>query len=190
MTRALVVVAIRMEAWAAGIPTIRVGVGPRRSRESLSRLLGRHRPDAVINLGICGGLVPSMPVGQVVVVDGWVDGPRADATLRRALIRGLDGQGVAWSPGEALTVRHALQRPWSKHLAARTTDAMICEMEGRALAEACAEFGIPFAALRTVSDGHGTVLRRPPRMMPELVRGLRSLRRAAAAIRGQFSIQR
>jgi len=185
----LAVVAIRMEAWSVPVPTVRVGVGPRRSSGALRRLLRHARPDAVINLGISGGLVPEMPVGQIVVVDGWVDGPRADPEVVRAMIRGLEGAGMHWRRGTALTVKHALQRPWSKHLAARRTGADICEMEGRALAEVCAEARVPFAALRTVSDGHLTVLRRPPRMLPELTLGLRSLRRGAAAIAEQFSLK-
>ena len=190
MMRALVVVAIRMEAWAVVTPVTRVGVGPRRSGEALRRLLQRDRPDAEIKLGICGALVPGVRVGDVLVVDGWVGGPRADETVRQALIRGLDDGGVTWRRGEALTVKYALERPWAKHLAERQTGASICEMEGKALAEACADAGVPFAALRTVSDDHLTVLRRSPRMVPELVQSLLSLRRSAAAIRGQFSLDR
>lgn len=190
MKRALVVVAIRMEAWAAAVPTTRLGVGPRRSGEALRRRLQRDRPEAVINLGICGALVPGVHIGEVVVVDGWVDGPRADGAVQRTLTRGLDSGGVTWRRGDALTVKYALEHPWSKHLAAHRTGASICEMEGRALAQVCADAGVPFAALRTVSDDHLTVLRRSPRMVPQLVRALGSLRRSSHAICGQFSLER
>ena len=181
------VVAIRLERWAVGHRAFRLGVGPKRAAAGMRKLLSNLRVGAVIDLGVCGALAPHMRVGDVVLVDGWHGGPRADADLRASLAARLDRAEVIWQGGEALTVAHALSRPWSKHKARRDTGADLCEMEGCALAEACAAAGVPFAAVRTVLDDADSILRHSIRLPAKMTASLWALRRVARAIEAEKS---
>ena len=181
------VVAIRPEAWTVGLRAFRLGVGPRRAAAGMRELLADAPVAAVVDLGVCGGLAEHIRVGDVVLVDGWYGGPRADADLRASLARRLDAAGVIWQGGEALTVSHALVRPWSKHKARRDTGADLVEMEGRAIAEVCAEAGVPMAAVRTVLDDADSILRQVSRLPGQLAASLWALRRVVRAIEGDKS---
>ena len=182
------VVAMRLEAWALGLPALRCGIGPRRAYLETSRALRGGSIDAVLDVGIAGGLEAGLRPGQLVLVDGWVDGPAADPQLAGRIADQLTAAGVRFVRGQALTVARPLIRPGDKERAQRRTSASICEMEGCAVAEACAEVGVPCAALRAVADDRDTVLRRPPRMLVQLVAGLLGLRRAGPAL-GRLGIR-
>lgn len=177
------VVALRLEDWAFGGLCFRSGVGPRRARHRTERWIRETGPAAVVNVGICGGMGPDLPPGALVLVESWIGGPAADGPLRRDLADTLAAAGIEAVPGRALTVAEPLIRPADKGRAHRETGALICEMEGLAIAEACAAHGVPFAALRAVADDRDTVLRRPPRMLPALSRALLALRQAGRGIR-------
>lgn len=183
MTGATFVVALRLEGWAFGGETFCCGIGPRRAGQRTRRWLRDAALDAVINIGICGGMSPGIRCGSLVLVDGWIDGPESDPGLRDELAARLTSAELGFSTGMALTVRAPLVHPTDKDRARRESGAAICEMEGLALAEACAEVGLPFAALRAVADDRDTVLRRPPRMAIPLVRSLMALRQAGRAVR-------
>ncbi len=181
--------AIRLERWAVGPRAFRLGVGPKRAAAGMRRLLSDVPAAAVIDLGVCGGLAPHLKVGDVVLVDGWYGGPRADRSLTDDLAARLDAGGVTWQRGEALTVAHALARPWSKHKARRDTGADLCEMEGRAIAEVCAGAGVPVAAVRVVLDDADAILKRPVRLPVQLATSLWALGRAARALDTQKSVK-
>lgn len=176
------VVALRLERWAVRAGAVLCGVGVRRSARTLRQLLQTRRPSAVVNLGIAGGLDPALTAGQIVLVDRWFDGPEASIELRTSLASRLDERGIRWTAGAALTVERALFLPEHKASAYLETGAMICEMEGRPLAQVCRDEGIPFAAVRVVSDDRETTLRRPPRMLRQLAPALNSLRHVGRAL--------
>jgi nucleoside phosphorylase len=180
---ALIVTALRREGLAVGGSFAVCGVGVRRARETMEQLLNRRRPAAVLNLGLAGGLDPSLAIGDVVLVQHWIHGPPANEELVAAVARALACRGVTWHDGAALTVRRALWRPEHKRGAFADHGALVCEMEGQPLAEACAAAGVPFAAVRVISDDQFAVLRRPPRMMPQLLTALWGLRRVGHALR-------
>ncbi len=183
MNGATFVVAMRLEGWAFGGDVFRCGVGPRRAARRTRRWLHETRPAAVVNVGICGGMHPDLGVGELVLVDGWAGGPDADAGLLDELGAHLTRGGLPFSTGAALTVKLPLIRPVDKERGFQRSGAAVCEMEGLALAEVCGDAGVPFAALRAVSDDRNTVLRRPPRMATSLTRSLVALRRAGAVLR-------
>ncbi len=183
MSEELWIVAMRLEAAAVGGLPAQTGVGPRRAARAARRLLRRGPPGAMLNLGVAGGLDPALRAGDVVLVDGWVDGPRADRDLIRALGERLRAGGVAYRVGRALTVARPLWRPDQKRAAGLETDAAVCEMEGAAVAAGFAAAGVPVAGLRVVVDPVDRVLERPPGPLPELPLALVSLRRAARALR-------
>lgn len=176
-------VALAAESWAVGGVLVRTGVGPRRAARAMRRHLARRPPTAVLNLGLAGGLDPTLQAGDIVLVDGWIDGAVAAPTWVDELAERLRRGGQAFTRGPAMTVARPLWRPAQKWAAGEDTGAAVCEMEGAAIAEACARAGVPVAAVRVVLDPVERQLKRLPGPFPELPVALAALRRAARALR-------
>ena len=100
----------------------------------LAREIVASRPALVVAAGFCGALDPALKVGDVVT-----------------------------SP-HILTVDHLVADPAEKRRLAELHGALAVDMESAAVAEVCAECGVPFLAVRAVSDTVDTAL------SPELVR--------------------
>jgi len=183
VTDELWLVALTMEALAVGGHPVETGVGPRRAARTVRRHLRAGTPDVVLNLGLGGGLAPGLRAGDVVLVTGWVDGPPSHPGWTRALSRRLERAGLRYTEGPALTVGRPLWQPQQKHEARERTGAALCEMEGRAVAEACGAAGVPVAAVRVVLDPADRRLERPPGPLPELPRALAALRQVGRALR-------
>jgi adenosylhomocysteine nucleosidase len=150
-------------------------------------LVERFGVDEIVFTGVAGGLAPGVEVGHVVVADAFLQHdldaspifPRyevplygtsrfeTDAALtqrlaqavRRALPHVKMHRGLVAS-GD----RFVATTPESRALQAALPDALAVEMEGAAIAQVCRDYGLPFAAVRTVSDradddAHGDFLR-------------------------------
>lgn len=138
-------------------------------------LIERFKVDRVVFTGVAGGLAPGVNRGDVVVADAFMqhdmdaspifpkyevplygrerfatDAPltaQLEAAVRRALPgtrvhRGLvvSGDRFVATTAESVALQSALP------------DALAVEMEGAAIAQVCHDFGVPFAAVRTISD--------------------------------------
>jgi adenosylhomocysteine nucleosidase len=138
-------------------------------------LVERFGVDRIVFTGVAGGLAPGVEVGHVVVADAFLqhdldaspifpryevplygtdrfatDGPlseRLAAAVRRALPRTRLHRGLVVSGDRFVSTDHE-----SRHLQAVLPDALAVEMEGAAIAQVCHDYGVPFAAVRTVSD--------------------------------------
>jgi len=123
---------------ARGLPRVSIsvsGVGHANAREAANRLLMETPvPNLVIAAGFCGALVPTLRVGDIVT------SPRI------------------------FTATHLISTPHEKRQIAEQHGVDAVDMESSAIAEVCAERGVPFRAVRAVSDTVDTAL------SPELVR--------------------
>lgn len=155
------------------------GTGKLNAAITATRLLEEYEIDAVVCIGIAGGLHPVLLAGDLFIAESIVqhdmdvralgfktgETPYADKSAFEsdaALIRALD----AWA-GDS---RHQL-----KHGAMGTGDVFIdknyydsheeelknidaCDMESYAIARVCADFDVPFISAKTISDlpGKGT----------------------------------
>ena len=126
---------------------------------------------------MAGGLAPGVKVGDVVVADGFLQhdldaspifpkyevplyglsrfaaDPRADR--RRARGRGRRRPCPASPLHRGLVVsgdRFVATTAESRALQAALPEALAVEMEGAAIAQVCHDYGVPFAAVRTISD--------------------------------------
>lgn len=151
------------------------GIGKVAAATTAAVLVERFGVDEIVFTGVAGGLAAGVEVGHVVVADAFVQhdmdasplfpryevplygrsrfavdaalSDRLAAAAARALPgvvvhRGLVASGdrfVATS-NESLALRKALPQ------------ALAVEMEGAAIAQVCHDYGVPFAALRTISD--------------------------------------
>ena len=150
-------------------------------------LIERFQVERVLFTGVAGGLAPGVKVGDVVVADSFVQHdldaspifPRYEVPLygmsrfptsatlsdklaeaaRRALPGATLHRGLVAS-GD----RFVASAAESRALQAALPDALAVEMEGAAFAQVCHDYGVAFAAVRTVSDraddaAHGDFLR-------------------------------
>jgi adenosylhomocysteine nucleosidase len=138
-------------------------------------LAERFKAGRVVFTGVAGGLGAGVQVGDVVVADAFLQHDMdasplftrhevplygrsrfpADADLaaalgvaaRRAMPRARVHHGLLIS-GDRFVSTTAEARA----LQAELPDALAVEMEGAAFAQVCHDFGLPFAAVRTISD--------------------------------------
>jgi len=138
-------------------------------------LIERFGVQSLVFTGVAGGLHPSVQLGDVVVVAEFLQHdmdasplfPRYEVPLtgasRFATHTGLSQQLTVAVRGALPTVRvHSGlvisgDRFVSTKLASDTLrdnlpDALAVEMEGAAIAQVCVDYGVAFAAVRTISD--------------------------------------
>jgi adenosylhomocysteine nucleosidase len=138
-------------------------------------LIERFKVDRIVFTGVAGGLAPHVKVGDVVVAESFIQHdldaspifPKYEVPLygtgRFATDAALSGQ-LARAVREALPQsalhcglvvsgdRFVSTTVESRTLQSALPDALAVEMEGAAFAQVCHDYGVPFAAVRTISD--------------------------------------
>jgi len=157
------------------VVTVLSRIGKVAAATTATALIERFQVDRIVFTGVAGGIAPGVQRGDVVVADGFLQHdldaspifPRYEvplygtdrfatdaalteqlaAAVRRALHgthlhRGLviSGDRFVSSAAESQALQKALPQ------------ALAVEMEGAAFAQVCHDYGVPFAAVRTVSD--------------------------------------
>jgi adenosylhomocysteine nucleosidase len=153
---------------AAGRAAVGVtGVGAARCRAYLDGLSAP--PGLVVAAGFCGALAAGLRVGDVV----WADEVRDEAGNSWPCVGG--GGGV-----RLLTASRVVGDPAEKAALGERYGAAVVDMESAAVAAWCAERGVPFACVRSVSDTAATAL--SPRLLRLLDGGDPSPLRAAVEV--------
>ena len=147
------------------------GMGPRNAKvKAEAAITERERPDAVVVVGLCGGLTDSLAEGTIVAYTECLSTEAGNpplscsqsasaavlAMLTSAKIRcdravGITSARIATTPGE----RAALAK----------SGAAVVDMESYAIADVANRAGIPVVVLRVVSDSID-------RKLPDLNRAL------------------
>lgn len=118
------------------------------------------RPSAVLAVGFAGGLDPRLRVGELVLGDPVVD-PTAPGHwwpavgLASAAVAAARRAGLVLHAGPVLSVSEAEATPAGKAIAAGQSAALALDMESAGFARAAAEVGVPFVAVRVISDAAG-----------------------------------
>ena len=155
----------------------RCGVGKVNAALCAALMAERFSPDFIINTGCMGGLDPVLSVLDTVAATGTVeydldygslgdergsvflpDGrtvkvAETDRKLTEGLIAAAEACGRRVSTGILASGDRFVDDPAAKTFIRDTFGACGCEMEGAAIGHACLALGIPFAVLRSVSDG-------------------------------------
>ncbi len=151
------------------------GVGKVAAAVCAQTMILRYGPDAVVNVGVAGGIGPGIRIGDIVVSSGLVQHDMDTSAVgdEKGLISGLNLVVIPASKRLAeLTVRTA-ERLCGKgrvhtgivatgdqfisdgeHLR-RIRDefgACACEMEGGSIAQVCYLNGVEFVVIRAISD--------------------------------------
>lgn len=130
------------------------GSDPERLRSELSGI-DDSRLRAVLSFGIAGGLDPALRPGDVVVASAviaesgvWKVQPKIQATITAQVRR----HGVTATNGFVVGVEEPIIVPASKKALRRETQAIAVDMESHVGAAYAASRGLPFAAIRVISD--------------------------------------
>ena len=202
----LLVSPTRREAGFLRVPDVFV-CGPGAAAESaLRERLATVKPDAVVLLGWCGGLDPSLTAGSLIVCrDVVAEGEplQPDESLTSAARNAFHRASLPFVYSRLVTVsrpaggRKARTDLWNTHGAGGV------DMETTHVARACIDAGVPWIAVRAVLDPFGSSLPaavrrwrseddddairreaiRRPQDWPRYVQLLRNSRRAGGALR-------
>lgn len=148
-----------------------VGVGPTRAAAAAKHLIDIVQPAGVIVAGYAGGLLASLRTGDIVIPAEVV---RADPPASHVPLLDL---GIT-PAGRLLSLDQPVTTPIDKRRLAEASGACAVDMETAAIAGACLERGLRWAAVRAISD---TAADRLPRRVATMVRpdGTTSLRGTA-----------
>ena len=138
-------------------------------------LIERFGVGRIVFTGVAGGLAPGVSVGDIVVADSFLQhdldaspifpkyevplyglsrfaaDPRLSAQLAAAAREALPG--VTLHRGLVISGdRFVATTAESRVLQSALPEALAVEMEGAAIAQVCHDYGLPFAAVRTISD--------------------------------------
>lgn len=154
--------------WQCGVGKVNAAIGT-------MELLQQHRPDCVVSTGLAGGIDSSLQVMDVVAgsrmvyhdVDcgsNWAPGQvmgmplyfESDPKLLN-LALSLDGTAGMHVVGGLMCTgdQFVTSREVQAAIKARFPEGLACEMESTAIAHTCSLKGVPFLALRVISDTPG-----------------------------------
>ena len=137
--------------------SLRIGVGPRRAAENSALLLTGRPVSAVIVVGFAGGLAAGLAPGSVVVAEAVTDslsGRRyaADTTLIAAAAQVVPPE-VRVARGLVATMDRVLIRADEKRDFGRSTRSLAVDMESAGVAASATDCGVPWLAVRVITDG-------------------------------------
>jgi len=150
-------------------------IGKVAAATTATALIERFGVTRIVFTGVAGGLALGVQVGDIVVADSFLQHdldaspifPRyevplygtsrfpTDVALSDTLARAAQAAlpGVPLHRGLVLSGdRFVSTTSEARALQAALPDALAVEMEGAAIAQVCHDYGLPFAAVRTVSD--------------------------------------
>ena len=145
------------------------GVGKVNAAMSTQLLLSRYAPDVVLNVGVAG--FENVPIGTLVLATGFVQHDSDTTALgdpvglvstvnmvtfptswQEKSRLAMDKLGLPYRTGLVATGDwFATDTPRSQWIY-DTFHPLLCEMEGGAVAQVCHRNGVPFIALKSVSD--------------------------------------
>ena len=131
-------------AGAHDVVATTTGIGIDLATQAANRMIDKGEVDHVVVVGIAGGLGPTAPVGALIIpeaVEDWPDGtPHQPAPLGRLTAKGIivSSDEYGYDP-EVITAM--LDR-----------GVVAVDMETVAVAKVCVERGVPWSAVRAISD--------------------------------------
>ena len=134
---------------APGVEILASGIGAAAARRRGEQVVERGAA-ALFSVGFCGALVPDLAVGDLIAADTVVDEATGGAFP-------CDPGLLGAAPGRRGTLVSAARLVRTPAERARLT-GLACDMESAALADVAAGAGIPFLALRAVTDAAHHVL--------------------------------
>lgn len=150
--------AVYREAYFEGseLIIVKCGIGPVKAASAMKNLIGI--PVAIVSAGTAGALVGDLKVGDLIVSSATVLGdargePLSSAiSLTESVAAACRSQGKAYRIGTIATVNKPVFRREERVMLQKATNAQAVDMESHVLAVEANRLGVPFVALRAISD--------------------------------------
>lgn len=134
---------------------VQTGVGPDRALRAARLTLSLFPVDLCISVGYACGLKDEIKIGDLVVGEKVIlldqDMEKTFAADSHLLFL-VDQVADRVFKGSILTVGRVIENPEEKQALAKSTGAIVLDMESAAVAQVAAEAGVPCLFLRAVSD--------------------------------------
>jgi adenosylhomocysteine nucleosidase len=143
-----------------GVVLCRSGIG-RGALAAAEATFARYSPSWALSFGFAGAIAASLKGGDVLICESvYLHGSegegapavRSEGALLALAEAAARSSGVPYTVGSSITVSHILGQPAEKATAAAAFPAQVVEMESYWLGRAARERGIPFLAVRAVTD--------------------------------------
>jgi len=152
------------------------GIGKVFAAMCAQTMILRYAPDGIINIGVAGTVTKGLKVLDIAIADnvcqhdmdtsplgdpvGLISGINqiyfpADPALAQAIAAAADKLGVHHITGTIASGDQFIHTQEKKDWIHSTFNAIAAEMEGGSIGHVCTVNKIPFAVLRTISDGDG-----------------------------------
>lgn len=135
------------------IALIRCGMGMENAKKAAEIIINDFHPEVIVSAGFCGALVENLDVGDIVISD--------------------------FNDGKIFTSPRPLANYEDKMAAHREHKAVAVDMESKGIAVIAGKHGIPFVAIKAVSDGLKDEIPGPLALLASPAKLIR-LRRSAA----------
>ena len=155
------------------------GIGKVFAAMCAQTMIVKYAPKCVINTGVAGTLSPEIGIGDVVIASdvvqhdmdtspigdpvGWISGldtvkmhssdRLSKSELKIAAEQVLAGTDAKIMSGVVATGDQFIADAAKKKWISETFGAVACEMEGGAVGQVCEANNVPFAVIRSISDG-------------------------------------
>ncbi len=155
------------------------GIGKVFAAMCAQTMILKYAPDCIINIGVAGSTAGGVQVLDIVVAEqvcqhdmdtspigdpvGLISGVNmiyfpADKALACTIASAADKLGLRHVSGTVASGDQFIHLPEKKAWIHDTFGAMAAEMEGAAIGHVCYVNQVPFAVLRTISDGDGAAM--------------------------------
>lgn len=146
------------------------GMGSNQARAALNGLIDSiERPELILSIGLAGGLLPSMRIGQKFLVHSVENS--GDEPLRHFAALSCIGSEYQAAIGSQflVTVDRPVLTPVAKAELMAHSGAGLCDMETFAIADLAGSHGLPWIGARIVSDSANETLRQWYLDLPSLI---------------------
>lgn len=136
---------------------VRTGIGQKAMAKAVNYCIDNLHPSACFNVGYCGGAMPDIGTGDLVISDRVVhDETGEDLACSPELVEKIQkvcvGRDLRASVGGIVTVDHVAHGPHDKAYLGTKNDCRAVDMESFAFAKACQDKGVQFAVVRACLD--------------------------------------
>ncbi|MFH1863278.1 MAG: hypothetical protein ABH878_10765, partial [bacterium] len=136
---------------------LETGIGPQRASGAFQSLIKAYQVDCIINFGSSGMINECLNVGDALLVQEIIDASsgavlKADPELTESIASFLEMSSRPYFRGRLLTSPEPIAKRSHRQQLAEQFHVDAVDMEAFAIAKIAKERGIPFAALKMISD--------------------------------------
>ena len=121
------------------------GAGARHAAAAVDKAVAGFYPDAIVSMGFCGALDPSLRIGDVVVASTVFAGDRRFAAE-------FPHTGRPMRIGPICSIDHVAGTAEEKDHLRGQNGALAVEMEAAGVAQRAEKLGVPFFCIKSVTD--------------------------------------